>query len=158
MLNQWHALLDVFMPLIAMLHIMEDFTDEMIDELHHYAAKFMYLYVTLTDGEGVTNYIHLLGSGHITYYLAKYRNIAKFSQQGWEALNQLLKQFYFNNTNHGGSNGNRYGQLLKGQHLKPLMRLVQRRNMWLLGLAEEFFEKGAIIEEINFPDGPFGVI
>ncbi len=78
-----------------------------------------------------------------------YRNLNKFCQQGWEALNQFLKQFYFNNTNHGGCQGNSNGDMIKGGHsdCKPLIRLCQRRTMWLLGLGDTFFEDRAIIEE-----------
>ena len=75
--------------------------------------------------------------------------MARFAQQGWEALNQLLKQFYFNNTNHGGCNGNQSGDMLKGQHLRPLMRLATRRNAWLLGHGQKFFENGMGVLELD---------
>ena len=98
----WHDLMDVFIPLLAALDRKEDFTDEQIDELHLLCNLFFDKYATVLSAEEVTHYIHLLGAGHITYHLTKHRNLAKYSQQGWEALNQLLKQFYFNSTNHGG--------------------------------------------------------
>ena len=47
-------------------------------------------------------------------------------------------------------NGNSNGDMIKGQHLRPLMRLVQRRNMWFLGLGRQFFENGAVIE-VKYP-------
>lgn len=37
--------------------------------------------------EGITNCIHMLGSGHIVYYSEVHRNLYKFSQQNWESLN-----------------------------------------------------------------------
>jgi hypothetical protein len=33
--------------------------------------------------EGITNYIHMLGSSHVSYYMKEHRNLYKFSQQGW---------------------------------------------------------------------------
>ena len=57
-------------------------------------------------------------------------------------MNQLVKLYYFNNTNHGGSQGNSNGSMLKGEHCIPLMRLHMRRIMWLTGKAHEFFENG----------------
>jgi hypothetical protein len=46
-------------------------------------------YVELSGAgkEGITNYIHMLGRGHISYFKKQHRNLYKFSQQGWEGLN-----------------------------------------------------------------------
>jgi hypothetical protein len=80
----------------------------------------------------------MIGAGHLTYYLTKYRNLYKFSQQGWEAMNKKLKYFYFHNTNHGGCGGRKAGAL-SGDHVLPLMRLMQRSIMWTVGLGDTFF-------------------
>ncbi len=147
--KKWHEVFDTYLPMMTCVRKHEDFTDEEIDEFHVLTSRFMSLWVDLTGGKGITNYIHLIGAGHITYYLRKHRNLNKFCQQGWEALNQLLKQFYFNNTNHGGSLGNSNGDMIKGEHCKPLIRLCQRRTMWLLGLGDTFFEDEDVIEEME---------
>jgi hypothetical protein len=96
----------------------------------------------------MTNYIHIIGSGHLSYFGKKYGNLYRFSQQGWEAMNKLLKHFYFNNTNHGGSYGNggktadgSYScSTVSGDHCRPLMRLCQRSIMWTLGMGDAYFE------------------
>ena len=147
--TSWHDIMDTFVPLMEQLHQHEDFSDEQVLSFHCLAARFMHQYCDLFQGEGITNYIHLIGAGHITYYLHKYRTLNKFCQQGWEALNQLLKQFYFNNTNHGGSLGNSSGDMIKGEHCKPLIKLCQRRTMWLLGLGDTFFEDEDVIKEME---------
>jgi hypothetical protein len=84
----------------------------------------------------MTNYLDIIGSGHLTFFSAKYRNLYKYLQQGWESLNQLLKLYYFNNTNHGGTAGNgeksnfsQYtNEVLSEDHCHPLMLLCQRGN------------------------------
>lgn len=96
-------------------------------------------YADLFAGKGITNYIHIIGAGHLVFYLNKDRNLYKFSQQGWEALNQKLKHFYFNNTNHGGCGGNQSGSMVTGDHVRPLMRMCLRFLMWKLGLGDAFF-------------------
>ena len=138
--KKWHAMMDTFVPMMATLDQKEDFTDAQIDALHVLTNTFMDQYVDLFSGEGITNYIHVLGAGHLTYYLRRYRNLYRFNQQGWEALNQLFHQYYFHNTNHGGCNGNSNGAMIKGLHCLPLMRLCLRRTAWLLGHGEPFFE------------------
>jgi hypothetical protein len=39
----------------------------------------------------MTNYIHMILSGHLAFYLIKWGNLRKYSQQGWESLNLLMK-------------------------------------------------------------------
>jgi hypothetical protein len=64
-------------------------------------------------------------------------------------LNQLLKHYYFNNTNHGGASGiggkNSVGLytngVISGNHCRPLMLLCQRSVMWKLGIGDAFFEE-----------------
>ena len=55
---------------------------------------------------------------------------------------KLVHHYYYNNTNHGGSQGNSKGNLMKGEHCYPLMRLFRRRIMWYTGLGDKFFGKG----------------
>ena len=87
---------------------------------------------------------------HLTYFFEKYGNLYKFNQQGWEALNQLLHQFYFNNTSHGGYKKTKADENpVNAEHLEPLMRLCQRRTMWLLGHGQAFFESGGILDPEN---------
>jgi hypothetical protein len=72
----------------------------------------------------------------------------RYSQQGWESLNKLIKHFYYNNANHGGSYGNggkdAHGDYTKGtisgQHCLPLMRFCQRFIMWKLGYGDAYFK------------------
>ena len=140
--TQWHDLMDTTIPLLEAMDRTEDWTDEQIWSFHALCSLFMTRYCDLNLGEGITNYVHVIGAGHLTYYLLQYRNLSRFQQQGWEAMNQLVKSFYFNNTNHGGSGGNSKGRMEKGEHCVPLMRLHMRRIMWLTGKADEFFLNG----------------
>ncbi|CAB9505987.1 hypothetical protein SEMRO_250_G098940.1 [Seminavis robusta] len=144
LLKQWHDLMDGYQPLMTMARQKEDVTTQDLDSFHLMANRFMTQYVTLFDGQGITNYIHMIGSGHLHYYLMRYGNLYKFSQQGWEAMNQKLKHFYFNNTNHGGCAGNSNGDMIRGDHVRPLMRMCQRSLMWRLGHGDAFFQTQTI--------------
>ena len=55
----------------------------------------------------------------------------KFSQQGWESLNYLIKRFFFLRTNKGGGRSDKQLRLL------PIARIFQRRILWLSGLADK---------------------
>jgi hypothetical protein len=106
-------------------------------------------WIDLTDGKHMTNYIHIVGAGHLIYFAKHYGNLYWFPLQGWESLNKLIKHYYYNNTNHGGSNGNggkdendKYTNgTLREQHCYPLMRFCQRFMMWKLGYGDKYFKQ-----------------
>jgi hypothetical protein len=88
--------------------------------------------------EGITNYIHMLGSGHITYYMKAHGNLYKFSQQGWESLNEKFKLAFFNHTQPGRNFGTNVVDHEKS-YLKSIFMFFQREVLWVSGLAEEHF-------------------
>jgi hypothetical protein len=102
----------------------EDFSDEEIDASGTQCDDFFKLRVDLTGLEGMTNYIHMIGSGHMTYYLREWRNLYRYSQQGWEALTSLLKNIYFRRTQLGGHKGS--GQS-RNSKLTPIVKWMHRR-------------------------------
>ena len=75
-----------------------DFTDNDIIDLQRKIDLFYDGWYDLCGKDGLTNYIHLLGSGHVMYYLKKYKNLYRFSNQAWERLNSRIKMLYLQNT------------------------------------------------------------
>ena len=55
-----------------------------------------------TGCEGMTNYAHMMGAGHVAYYLRKKGNLYHCSNQSWEHLNKRVKRCYFTKTQRGG--------------------------------------------------------
>jgi hypothetical protein len=90
----WKECMEEWRLLMEMARQWDDFTDEEIDAFGVQCDIFFGLWVDLTDIEGLINYIHMIGCGHLTYYLREWRNLYRYSQQGWEALNSLLKNIY----------------------------------------------------------------
>ena len=80
-----------------------NYTHEELSSYQNHADIFFQLWVQLHGRDGVTNYIHMIGSGHVLEYMKRWGNLTKYSQQGWEALNALIKLFFFRRTNKGGS-------------------------------------------------------
>jgi len=88
--------------------------------------------------EGVTNYIHILGSSHIQYYMKTHGNLYKYSQQGWESLNEKFKLSFFNHTQRGGNFGKESTENQRS-YLKPIFMFFQWEVLWISGVAEEHF-------------------
>jgi hypothetical protein len=69
-------------------------------------------------------------------YMQEWRCLHRYSQQGWEALNALLKAYFFRRTNRGGlaKNSARKSKLL------GIARWLQRRMMWYSGNGDALFK------------------
>jgi hypothetical protein len=126
--EQWKASMTHWRKLMEMARQREDVTDEEIDAFSTQCDDFFEAWVDLTGLEGMTNYIHMIGSGHMTYYLREWRNLYRYSQQGWEALNSLLKNIYFRRTQRGGHKGDGKS---KNSKLTPIAKWLQRRLFFL---------------------------
>ena len=72
----------------------------------------------------LTNCIYILSLG----YICKWKNLHRYSQQGWESLNSLIKCFFFQNTNKRGVKA--YSGLIL------ILRSLQRRLSWMSGIGD----------------------
>ena len=126
----WKQCIAKYRQLIIKLRNKEDFSDALIESFQLTADEFFASWMELHGRDGVTNYIHMIGSGHLHYFLERNRNLHRFSQQGWESMNALIKSFFFRRTQRGGYAG------VKDQptsRVWPLGRFFQRRLWWLSG-------------------------
>eukprot|EP00978_Attheya_sp_CCMP212_P034006 scaffold140367_cov54-Attheya_sp.AAC.3 len=83
---------------MAWIRKRDDFTDSDITSFQATADDFIELWIDLNGLEGMSCYLHDLAAGHFSYYLQKYRNLYRYSQQGWEAFNALIKSLYHRHT------------------------------------------------------------
>jgi hypothetical protein len=87
---------------------------------------FMARYVALTGRDGMTNYFHMLRDGHVAYYLLKYKNLYRLSQQGWENINSVMKRSFHRGTQKGGGR-------VRTSKLRPVFFRVLRAALWRMG-------------------------
>ena len=138
--QEWLMLWGHAVPVITELDREDDWTDQQIWAYHAHCALFMHRHCDILPDTLITAHIHHIGAGHLTCYLMKHRNLARFQQQGWEAIMKLVHHCCYHNTNHGGSQGNKRGRMEKGEHCMPIVTLHRRRLMWLTGHGDAFFE------------------
>jgi hypothetical protein len=69
-------------------------TPEELAGFHHDVDLWFQEWVNLHGKAAITNYVHLLASGHIAEYVFHWGNLYEHSQQGWEAFNALVKSFF----------------------------------------------------------------
>jgi len=68
--------------------------------------------------------------------MQEWKCLHHFSQQGWEALNALIKSYFFCHTNRGGLSKN----ATKKSKLLGIARWLQRRMMWYSGHGDALFD------------------
>ena len=100
------------------------YTEEEIAEFEIESMRFYQSWMKLYGRHGVTNYMHMIRVIFFGGYMRKYRNLNKYSRQGLEALNTLIKLFFFRRTKKGGKNSGGGRTNLKSK-LVPIGRLVQ---------------------------------
>jgi len=142
MKDRWKDAIEKFRLIMKSLQRHEDFTDDEIKQLQLDIDEFAALWISLTGEDGIGNYFHYLISGHVTFFLYKYRNLYKLCQQGWESLNGRMKNFHFRRTQMGGKGS-------KGFIFSPIYRCFIRRIGWALdSIWRPLFDSAEEDEEI----------
>jgi hypothetical protein len=141
----WDKMLQDYNEAMKILRKRSEYTDEDIKTFQLKIDSFFTAYVELSGAgkEGVTNYIHMLGSAHLMYYMKVHRNLYKYSQQGWESLNAKVKLSFFNHTQRGGNYGAGVEESERS-YLRSIFMYFQREILWISGLAEQH-----IMEKLN---------
>jgi hypothetical protein len=76
-----------------------DFSNVNIDSFQGHADDFFHQWINLTGYDVV---IHMLGAGHVRYFLSKWKNFNRLQNQGWEAYNAMIAAFWHHRTRKGG--------------------------------------------------------
>lgn len=71
----WKNIITKYNLLVAIMNIKENITDEKIDEFHEITFQFNELVCANIGYHCITNYLHVLGAGHVEYYLRSYKNL-----------------------------------------------------------------------------------
>lgn len=136
----WRKMLQDYRDALLILRQPQEYTDNDIETFQSKIDDFFTAYVETSGAskEGITNYIHMLGSSHVAYYMKRHRNLYKFSQQGWESLNEKFKLIFFNHSQRGGNYGANVTENER-YYLKTIFMAFQREILWISGFAENHF-------------------
>ena len=111
------------------------------------ADQFFQIWVDLHGRHGIGNYIHMIDSGHMYQYMVRWDNLTKYSHQGWEALNSLIKLFFFQRSNKGGCRSGPNGTKSK---LLPIGQIMQIRFFWICNLVpSSLWDKNFELEDVD---------
>jgi hypothetical protein len=127
----WDGCRTLWLNLMEMVRKKEDFTDAEIDTLQAKGDEFIETWLLLLPGDmGMTNYFHIIAAGHLKYYLKEWRNLYRYSQQGWEGMNSVVKSLLHKRSQRGG-HGGKTGE--RNSKAKPIARWSLRRMFFFSG-------------------------
>ncbi len=109
------------------------------EEMEHFlddVDAFFESWIEVFGTSGVTNYIYLLGSGHMLYFLKQCGCLYLYSQQGWELLMGKIKSILHLNTQRGCK---RSGAGKTKSYIYPVMLFIMRDLLWKTCDAHHFF-------------------
>jgi hypothetical protein len=135
---RWRNMLQKYIEVMTVAFQHEDFSDDDIEAFQDSVDEWFFIYVELVGIQGITNYIHLLGAGHLYHYLKRWRNLYRYQQQGWEKKNGVIASFVNRRTRRGGAGG-KHGPAHTSRVL-PVMKWFQRTSAWATGDAQAFFQ------------------
>jgi hypothetical protein len=130
---RWENAGEAFKTVMTTLESKQEFTQQHVDDFQLDADKFCDIYCGLTGRDGMTNYFHILRSGHFSYFLVKYKSLYLLSQQGWDNVNNRFKRSFHNNTQKGGGKGG-------SSKLAPVMYTMARDMLWQYGFLDGLFQ------------------
>ena len=148
--KDWKFFLTEYVGAIAYLTRSTDFEPSDMDKLEaHIDAAYTTL-IAIAGMEGVTNYFHYLGSGHIMWMTRLHGNLWRFRNEGVEGLNGTLSLRYNKFNNKGGNKGSSKDQINKPNGkcwaFEVLGSWMARLCMWQLGLGMKLFEDDVTLE------------
>ena len=130
--DQWLIVVERLRIVAKWLDSKEHFAHDDVRAFQLDADLFCDVYIDLTGRDGMTNYLHSLYAGHYAYFLKRYGNLYRYSQQGWENLNsQCKRSFHMNSAKGGGKNGS--------SKLRPVFFRLQRSMFWRFGHLDSLF-------------------
>lgn len=148
--TRWLDFLSDYVNAIELMTKSADYEPGDIDILEGYIDRAYTKLLEISGIEGLTNYFHYFGSGHIIWMTRIYGNLWRHRNEGVEGMNGVLSLRYNKFNNRGGNKGrSKDGINEKCEAFEVLGSWMSRLIMWQLGLADKIFEQdeNALCEE-----------
>jgi hypothetical protein len=144
--SDWRECMTGYRQVRALLNARTEFEFDDVCAFVLVSDSFMERYIALTGRDGMTNYFHMLHAGHIAYYLLKFKNLYRLSQQGWENINSVMKRSFHRGTQRGGGKKS-------SAKIKPVFYRVLRAALWRMGQMFGFLQHFGWVPNDKFEYG-----
>ena len=135
----WRFFIISYLNCLELLTLHRDYQAGEVDELERRCKKMYQSLVTKIGGiEGVTNYFHYLGSGHVVWMCRKWGNLWRYRNEGVEAFNKIVSLRHNTHNGNGGRKRTRVGEPIQTcPEFWSLGQWLGRWSMWQLGYGDD---------------------
>jgi hypothetical protein len=136
----WRNFIISYLNCLELLTLHRDYIPGEVDELERRIKKMHTILVTKIGGlEGVTNYFHYVGSGHVVWMCRMWGNLWRYRNEGVEAFNKIVSlRHNKHNGNGGGRKRRRDGVPIETcPEFWSLGQWLGRWSMWQLGYGDD---------------------
>jgi hypothetical protein len=144
--QQWKGIATQYLEVIRLLRRKKNFNSSQIDAFQQKADSFFINWLALVGYDGITNYVHMLGAGHIRFFLRKWGSLYRLQNQGWEQYNGRVAAFWHHRTSKGGS---KYDK----SKILPIAKWLLRLMLWKTGEGENYFINVKEDQRFSYEDG-----
>jgi len=144
--QQWKGIATQYLEVIRLLRRKKNFNSNQIDAFQQKADSFFMNWLALVGYDGITNYVHMLGAGHIRFFLRKWGSLYRLQNQGWEQYNGRVAAFWHHRTSKGGS---KYDK----SKILPIAKWLLRLMLWKTGEGENYFINVKEDQRFSYEDG-----
>jgi hypothetical protein len=141
-------LCDKFVSIRDALRRDDDFTDDEISMLQIEMDRFCLLFIQMFGTAAETNYIHLLESGDLIYYLKRFRNLHRHNTTCIEATVAYLRGFLLRKTQHWGNSGKGKSKR-KFASAEALQKIMLRKAGRSIGRARTNRSPGKTLNKVS---------
>ena len=152
----WRFFIISYLNCLELLTLHRDYRPGEVDELERRCKKMNTILVTKIGGlEGVTNYFHYVGSGHVVWMCRMYGNLWRYRNEGVEAFNKIVSlRHNKHNGNGGGRKRTRDGVPIDTcPEFWSIGQWLGRWSMWQLGYGDEMDPDRCLSSDFETPNG-----
>ncbi len=150
----WRFFLISYLNCLELLTLHRDYKPGEVDDLERRCKKMHTALVTTIGGiEGVTNYFHYVGSGHVVWMCRKWGNLWRYRNEDVEAFNKIVSLRHNKHNGNGGCKRTRVGEPIQTcPEFWSLGQWLGRWSMWQLGYGDDMDLDRIPSTAFNTPD------
>jgi hypothetical protein len=134
----WRFFMISYLNCLELLTLHRDYRPGEVDELELRCNKMFTSLVNHIGGiEGVTNYFHYVGCGHVVWMCRRWGNLWRYRNEGVEAFNKIVSVRHNQHNGNGGRKRTRAGEPVQTcPEFWSLGQWLGRWSIWQLGYGD----------------------
>jgi hypothetical protein len=116
----------IYLEMMKRMRQTKDFTPEELEQLQDVIDDYCDKYGKRHGNRDITNYLHTLQAGHVRQQIARFGNLFRYANVGFEAYIGTIRRFLTRRTQNGGHGGK---GSIKIRHAHQACRLAKRVSL-----------------------------